>query len=323
MRLPDISASMRASFKTCPRRLFYRYVAGVEQKKTPSTALQLGRAFHFGLELWRSGEIMVDAVGRASSDLTTVLAATTDLNEDQIEDEVSRLEAMLGGYKAVFHEDKKFKWEVELKVEGEGEVAFIDAARVVNDCLFVVEDKTRAAFSDDTRMALRMDEQLLNYQICLEDAGYMVGGFFYRESRKPQVRRTKKETGRDYNSRVCRLCIEERDKYYREFLVGFDPVEVERYRIERTMLDQRIRDHFAGGLACHLEGWPRNSQSCLGKYGSCEFLALCANQSDIMGQAYQANNKEPLDGGEYRDKVWGCSTAGNTAEAGELPGPAV
>ena len=78
---PPISTSMRSSYKSCPRKTFHRYVAGIEVKRQDNPARAIGRAFHRGLELWREGEPAEQAINVAISGLRDSLVSQ-DMSEE-------------------------------------------------------------------------------------------------------------------------------------------------------------------------------------------------------------------------------------------------
>ena len=298
--VPPISHSMRALFKSCPRKVFYRYVAGIEPDQD-SPALVIGSAFHKGLEVWRTTTDDSQAINDALDELTPKLVAMGK-EDEYIEDEQSRVTAYLSGYFKVYADDlgKDIKSEVELKSANGKLIAVLDG--VFTDelgKLWIIEDKTRASFSIQKDWLLPLDEQILNYAVMLVVSGVQpsnLGGCLFRETKKAGIKRTKKECRDAYFERVLDL-YSNSPECYQENVVYFDYDQVMKYRMENFYVDSQLAGMFkhTDMKAC----WYRNTGSCMSKYGACEFLQLCATGTDTTTMAYRANGKPPLDGGKF------------------------
>jgi len=300
MKLPALSTSMRSLYKSCPRKVFFRYVAGVEPKTIKSPALFMGRAFHMGLEQWRKVGNIPDAVRQGQACLLDGLQAN-GFEDAVIDAETAKLNAYLNGYTHRFGADRKRVWAPEVKVENQDEVAYFDAVFEDDGHVWVVEDKTRGRFAENLEWVLRVDDQLLSYACMAVDSGMHFGGFVYRETKKTTSRVTKKETVSQFAERMMTKYINEMDDLYRECVISYSPQEIDRYRSEKYNLNIAIQSAFK---IHSFENWPRNTANCAGPYGECPFLALCATGSDALGQRYQSNDKEPLDGGRFKSEIW-------------------
>lgn len=295
--IPPISHSMRAAFKTCPRKVFYRYIAGIEPHKD-SKALAIGKAFHEGLDTWRTTGDETEAIQDAMDLLKIHLKAETT---ESLEDEMARVTAYLAGYFKAYPLDphKGVKPEVKL-TRGDDEVGFVDALWTDHDGqVWIIEDKTRSILTKQLDWVLELDEQTLNYGVLLRSAGYKtndIGGVIYRETKKAGIKRTKKETADDYCQRVLSLYTDTTD-HYLEHVAYFSNSKIVKFASENYHVDSAIRACFnhreLGGP------WYRNTSNCVGKYGQCEYLQLCATGSDTTDMNYRTNGKPPMDGGKY------------------------
>jgi len=296
---PLISASMRAAYKSCPRKVFYRYVAGIQPKTGGSKAQAIGRAYHKALYLIRQGHKVPVAINEANKELIQDLQEF-DLGLDAIEDEQSRLNAYILGYGIFYKDDPKQTAACEYEIRTDTEVAYIDCIQEIDGCKWVIEDKTTSRLDPNLEMALRLDEQLLNYNVLLNSEGILPKGIKYRQTLKTSTKRTKKETGTDYAHRVLDLyCGERNADFYREIPVAFGPAQLTAYSLQKDRLDRRIRQMFKTHT---LTGWDCNPGECMGKWGPCEWLPLCANGTDQLGGQYIPNGKEPLDSGSFINK---------------------
>jgi len=297
--LPHVSHSMRENLKSCQRKVYFRWVAGIRRKYGDSPARAIGRAFHLGIDAWRKGLGEVQAINEARKHLVESLAKSTS-NDRVIEIEQTRLDAYLSGYFRRYQGDLTWDWsESELKFQMKGEIGFIDNVILDSDGLiWIVEDKTTSRPSDHTGAALRLNDQLLSYLCLIQDMGYSrIGGCIYRQTVKCLLKPRAKESLTDFYLRV-EEAYQDPSKFL-EFRVRYEPEEIDMYRAEKDLLNKWCRQVME--TAQCKEDVPRNSAQCIGIYGPCDYLSICSSTTETQnGKLFEATSQEPLDGGELR-----------------------
>lgn len=311
--------SIRSKFKQCPRLVFYSSVAGIQPKRPKSPKLFIGSAFHEGLDKWRSGSTPDQAKHYAATYLARELAEI-ELNDDDAQMELARVRAYLDGYMVRFADDLKGTWESEKKMETDLEHGTVDVLWTdpIDGSIWIIEDKTRAQLTPKLEYVCHMNEQLLSYVIMARDSGIDVAGCIYRETKKTQLRCKKTETIDEYCQRVIDTYAEKMDDMYQEFRITFSQNQIDNYRREKDHMNAAV-------LMClqsnhKFDEWGFNSESCVGKYGLCDFVQLCATQSDMIGRQYEPHRDNlPLDGGAFRTQIWGHNPVQPVDNVIELP----
>lgn len=315
-KIPNISSSMRSSWRSCGRKVFYRYVAGIEPLKR-SKALIMGSAYHAGLEAWRRGSDLNQAMGVAVDQFCE--ATIGMLTGEETEQSANQLRAYLEGYFIHFGQydrDNGLHFvEQQMFEEGEGETGFADSLyRDVKGDYYIIEDKTAGRFEDPDVMnlSLKLNDQLISYVLALTTRGILVTSCLYRQVKKTQTSQTKKETPADYAKRIRDLYTapEAKGELYRVFEISFTQAELARWRLQKDRQNLEILSHFDLG---EIDQWPMNPSNCVGAYGKCDYLTLCARGCDSSQREFKPNGKEPLDNGSYQRKIWTGEVQSNTA----------
>jgi hypothetical protein len=325
--LPKVSFGMRSAWKKCQRKVFFRYVAGIEPKCMNGPSLMVGSAFHHGLELWRKAtnsqhpERVAEVVGMATEGLRTEMIAKGFADTADLES--LRLEAYLRGYfKRYAHDAVRLPGHgAEQTIEGEHDIGVLDGLHYdeATKTATMVEDKTRGDLADERPVALHIDEQVLNYADMLSRSGLHVlhVRVLYRETAKTRTKPNKGETLSAYGARVLGIYTDETNwpKCFREIDTTVDWDEARSYARERGEVDTAIR----GKMQAHklLDGYARNSDQCIGPYGACEFLDACVNKvAPVLNvaQLFKPNGKAPLDGGAFRISMFGTATVAAPAQ---------
>jgi CRISPR/Cas system-associated exonuclease Cas4 (RecB family) len=287
---------MRTLFKTCPRKVYFRYVAGIQVKDQATKARIIGTLFHKGLESLRKGEYIYDVLSALREDLTVSnLGALTQ----QVE--MIKLTAYLVGYKSHFSQDWDHldKLKTEFKIVRDDEVCIIDALlENEDDTVDVIEDKTTSQFQGCLAESLVLNEQLLNYWEILRSIDVDVKTFRYRETLKSLHRPIKNEDHDSFRFRLEKLYVMEKDRY-REFEVQLLERELYSYISDKREIDFRIDDMVDQYKDREYFEWPKNSAACLGKWGACDYLTLCANKCAFINTEYETNGKDPIDNNAF------------------------
>lgn len=300
---PQLSASMRRSWLSCPRKVFYRYIAGIEPIRK-GKALCIGTAFHAGLEAWRKSPTNGPVIPAALAEETMIeLAAKNGIGEALMLG--AQVRAYVLGYIMRFGSEDQGTQQVEASAfdDGDGEVGFIDSLVRYGDGLWIVEDKTTSRFVDEDvmRMALRMDDQVGTYILAYRERGFNVEGVRYRQTLKTATRQTQKESPADYRERITEIYMEKPDAY-REFQLRLSDAELERWAKQKERQNLEILSHLD---LEDIEQFPINSTSCIGTYGPCDFVNLCVNGCDASQRKFKPRDKLPVDGGLFQERMWG------------------
>ena len=96
-KLPLLTQSSTRSYRACPKRYYFRYVAGI-RPRTAATSLNVGRSLHKSLEVW----------WKRGGDLEAAIAA---LGTDGDPWGLAKRQAMIAGYHARYLDDLP-RWEV-------------------------------------------------------------------------------------------------------------------------------------------------------------------------------------------------------------------
>ncbi len=301
--MPKISPSLRASWRRCPKQIFYRYIAGIQSMRT-SNALAIGSAFHTGLETWRN-DPKRDPMAAA---LTAAEAYTNKARATRIADDgYTHLQVMayVIGYSVRYGMSDGGSKLAELQVfeEGDAETGFADCVMEFADGRrFVIDDKTTARFDDEQAMAwsLKFNDQLATYASALLARGQKIDGALYRQVKKTGTYPKKNETNEQYGERIMEIYTTD-PSMYREFVITWTPEELKRLDQER----ERTNLDIVGWLDVKDDtAWPYNPNGCIGPYGPCDYVRLCANKKDATQRCFEPNGKAPIDDGSYQKRIW-------------------
>jgi len=290
-----ISYSMRQSFKSCPRRVYWKYYCGIERKSFDSPSRVIGSGYHLGLEtMRRTGDMDLAFMTMKEFVLNSDFNWLRDIDK---EENIAKLEAYLTGYENKFF-DLNHKWmDVEKEIMTEFETAYVDGLMIDEDGkIVVVEDKTRSYLTNNIDLVLRQSDQLLNYLTLLQQIGIDSNTCYYREVQKTKSKIGKTMSMDAYKAKLFgEYSLGDR---YQECIITFDKNEIEAYKNEKSLIDIVINICFESG---DINQWPRNSDSCIGNYGQCDFLRLCSSKNYYTD--YKANEKDPYDDGLMRKKI--------------------
>ena len=290
-----ISYSMRQTFKSCPKKVYWKYFCGIEKKSSNSPSRIIGSAYHLGLEtMRRTGDMNLAFMTMKES----VIAANYPwIKEQDMYDNIVRLEAYLMGYENKFF-DLNHKWmDVEKEIQTEFETAYVDGLMIDDDDkIIVVEDKTRSYLTPNLPYVLRQSDQLLNYLSLLNDIGIDSNTCYYREVLKTKIKVGKTMSLDEYKLKLF-ADYSIGDKY-QECVIIFDKNEIRAYKNEKSLVDILINICFDSNK---IDNWPRNSDSCIGSYGQCDYLRLCGSKKHY--DEYKINEKVPRDDGLMRKKL--------------------
>lgn len=293
-----ISYSMRQATKQCPKKVYWKYFCGIEQRRFKTPSMLIGSAFHLGLETIRRYNDMDLAINTARAAL--IHSGDFEWENDVAKQEnLAKIEVYLLCYESHFFDQMKNWAGIEKEIITETETAYIDGLLIDqhDGAYVIIEDKTRSFPSRDPHLTQKMSDQLLNYCDLLEQIGIQARRCFYRETIKSRLR----INSRNPQSELRRKLFEEYsigDKFV-ETVITFDKSDIENYKKEKRFYDDYIARLFALGSK---DPWPRSSDFCHNAYGHCEFLKLCTGCKNV-NEHYKINDKEPHDDGLMRQKL--------------------
>ncbi len=284
-------------YQECPQKYYYRHIL----KRKPAkdrTVLTFGTAYHLLLEhFWLGGiEQALEHFDEAVKDLDEVDAA-----------KVGTLFAHYPANLPAHSHDEVLGMEQSFDVpvidSTTGRALYghrlrgkIDLLLGIDKKVWVVDHKTTAKdITGDSPYwdALRMDSQLVLYAL-MEGAS----GVIYDVTRKPQLRlsssdkKTAREEGIEpieaYRRRVEERITSAPEEWYqwRAFPLTHDQLlEAASNLVESCRLFEMLT---STGL------YPRHSGSCIGHYGACDYLEVCAGRAEIEDDSqFRDNDYEP------------------------------
>jgi len=283
---PKISYSMRQMFKSCPRKVYFKYVAGIKPLRIESKALLTGRAFHLGLSTFRESKNIDMA-------MATMCDSFDGLETEENQIECCKLKAYLIGYLNYFDDEKK-TWRAEEKIETDSTLSYIDGIIVEEDGCHLIEDKTRSVLTPRLDDTMYTNDQLMNYVFECSKAGMKIKSIEIREILKSRTRPKKKESLEAYADRVLDEYQDSKDKFQS---CSFSPdfLSLLDYQKEIDYFDKYLNEWLKSQRP--LAHWPRNHFSCVNVYGSCDYLDLCSGA--CPNRSFIRTDYEPLDGGKF------------------------
>jgi hypothetical protein len=286
------SHSLRMAFKSCPRKIYFRYVAGIQPRGMYGRARFVGQQFHKGLESLRKGITIEEVQSSIESDVNWNFFPVKEIKIETI-----KLSAYLDGYLTIFDDDflDITKIETEVKLEHEDEICIIDAMIMHDDGTFdIIEDKTASIMQPYLEESLSFNEQLLNYWDLCNKKDLAFRSIKYRETQKSLHKLNKNESLQDFEIRMHDLYYNEPERY-KEINVKLNPKELISFVDEKHRLDDHIDNLIETKIGCEYYAWPKNTSACLGKFGPCDFLAICSSAQNCIAELFEPNGKTPID----------------------------
>jgi hypothetical protein len=238
---------------------------------------------------------------------------------DKLEYNAALLEAVLPGYFKYWEKEdfNKIKWvEAEkefqfmLPLEPENGVAIKgkrDAMYEMANSYYLFETKTKAQIDENTiQELLAFDFQTDLYSLAVEkDYGKYPAGCRYNIIRRPGNKLGKTETLPAFIKRVSQEVLSRPEYYFIRYKIDISKKKMELFQRELVQIVKEFQDWQNKKLPTY-----KNTYSCISRYGSCQYLGICAN-GDYAG-FYQRQTVHPelsqpyphkyKDGGSISDK---------------------
>lgn len=324
------------TFMTCPEKARLKAVEGYRTVYSSTAALDFGTVFHENLDNvytdFSKQDVLID---NARYNLPTIvsyskqtLVASSIQNDRRIlqsnvhseEHEKAYLnygmaEVVLAQYWTQWRDDFEVrKWvaleqefdipyaidnETSIRLRGKIDGVYQDSG----GDYWLFETKTKGRIDDDAIVdRLTFDMQVGMYMYAIEQLyGVRPKGVLYNLIRRPQLRKSVKESVDEFIKR-CADDVKARPSwYYLRYEVRILDEEVTRWRREFEYVMQQVNQWYQ-----HLDFVAetvsyRNSTSCFTGYGACEFLKVCGN-GDVSGFTRQARPYPELSLIELREK---------------------
>jgi len=285
-----LSATRLSTLRRCLRQYFLRYELGLTRIRK-AAPLRVGGAFHYGLELYRTGLGDDLAIQTATADYETV-PEWMDPTNWAVERETLR--SLLRGHFWRYGTDNVEPVAIEqifevplvnpatgaasraLTVAGrlDAVVRLADARLAVNEVKTAGEDLSPDA---EYWLRLRCDGQISLYVLAARAVGFDVATVLYDVTRKPTIRLRQKETPEQYGERLLADIGERPDYYFQRREVPRLEDELAQFQAELWQQGQQLLEtrRRTARLADPSHAWVRNVSrtTC----GHCEFADLCLN----------------------------------------------
>lgn len=258
-----LSGSMVAAFQRCPRYFKHAHL-DKRQPRDRDGNLTFGTAWHDSRAARWKGEAYtqhLDPANRIGRHEVALLKTFSEVY-DEVYAEVKvkplyveqRLEVSLRGL--------PFKVKFDALVED-------SKGRV-----YIVEHKTTS--SDISPEAvywerLLLDTQISAYWLAAESLGHKLSGVLYDVIRKPQLRKSAKETGEDFTERCCAEIRSDTEKYFARQMIQREP----------GALDNAYTDLLETTELVQIGKFPRNTRACFDWFRRCEYFDVCAGVTSI------------------------------------------
>jgi len=280
-QLPPITHKLRSDFKACPRKTFWRYVAGIETKKPTDLSLY-NEALSIGIRAWREGDNKNLAAKKACDYGESFGCYFADIF----------MEDILGNYFTTFKNDKDAVDLDEIFTRGNQESVNIDC--------YITDAQKRAwivinriDYGNHNRLSIVMDEEVISAALILLSTGVRVKGALLRRTSECDASEFT-ETKHEFNPAIVEMFSHRKDEtnhVIRQMLMHLNDLpDVNARRAKRPWESY--------------SEWPWNSGSCTGSDGNCEYLELCSKQAD-PSKNYKPTEEGALDNGTTRKLIWG------------------
>lgn len=314
MELPALSHSMRRDFKTCPRKVYWKYVAGIKPIER-ATALDVGIAFQEGLKFWRYTWDEKQALAVATERLNEFFGVV-GVGDEEVTNHILRVRAALSGYINRFRQDTTLpkEWLVDEKFVHRNEIVNIPAMCKVEDKWWIFVDKFSGNDDADKALLVNQDERLLNIMATGHLLNVPIHGLIYREIYKTKKKWKKKQNESDWAQELSE--IYQAEEVYWECPIAFDAEKIERFIHDKAAVDHALT--MSVKSLKELDQWQYNSAMCKANHIRCDFLNLCAGCNPVeVAEQYEKTNTGSLDNDATRTRLFQHDT--NRSKGIECP----
>lgn len=290
-----LSYSAISRFMTC--RKMAKLVIDGWQPIASSHALRFGSIWHEMQEMMYSLPCVSKKVIPTEDMLLGIKSAIEDkyINSVSVEDADTIYEVendiaicyMLMCEYVKYHIDdfKKRKWigmESKFNVNHNGSrlLGYIDARFTVGKEHWIMETKTKSRISGNLVDMLQFDFQSFMYMHgCKLTYGILPKGVLYNIVRKPQIERKKTETIDQFTDRLKNDIKNRPEFYFIRYQVSIPKEEYENW-VNNDL--NMILNEYKSWEASNFSNIYRNTINCETKFGSCQYLPICAHDDYVL-----------------------------------------
>ncbi len=291
-----VSQTLLGTYLTCVEKARLRYWEGL-QLENQKTAFYEGSVYHNLLEKIyvkiKSGEVSnpAEAFTAVQAEIKAVekaaVAAGRHAQLDLLQETLDMASVLIPAYFINYHKDFGLEWvyvesDFSFPVEVDSKTIIqvkgkYDGGYNTKKGFWVFESKFLSRWNQDIADFLPLDLQTCTYTGAAHYAKHPLLGCRYNIVRKPQLKRKQSEGRKDFITRI-REDITSRPEFY------FERHDVEFSKAECEANIRRITHLVRGFVKWWKDGDHKtrdlgfNSGACENKYGSCEFLPICASQ---------------------------------------------
>jgi len=329
-----LTHSRMASYKTCPRKHHFEYVAAI-RRDIDGAPLRMGSALHEGLDALKGGLSLDEACQQVYLNYATLPAwANTDEAVEEWAVECEIVVRLLTAWQwrwadsriQIVATEQAFDLPLVNPATGAASRTWriagkIDAiVRLADGRLAVMEHKTTSddlAPDSDYWRRLRVDQQISHYFLAARALGYDVQTVLYDCLKKPGIRPKligkgedkRRETAREYGDRLTLDIAERPDHYLARQEIPRLESDLDEFRSELWDIGKAI----AEGRAY------RNTNACVSPY-RCAYLDICSSNIDVTntvpsGFVRLTSSLHPELAGATHDSSTHNSTAQTPADA--------
>lgn len=251
-------------FKMCPKKFYYRYIKKLYPLEEDVSNLNIGKAFHKGIEL------------NDLSKLSKWMDEQDYFMSEQGETQKVLVSAMVEAFLKKYPQDDTIKHEVHLtgkicpaSKEDDFQL-YADALRETDKGYYLREYKTASIVNDTYIKKLQFNDQITRYcLVCNKILDKPILGIEYFIMKKPLIRQKKDESLQQFRDRLVEKCMEDESLQM----------------ISLTRTDEQLKQEESDliydiSLIEKTDTFTKNLSSCECFGRACEYIDLCAGVPD-------------------------------------------
>jgi hypothetical protein len=274
------SYSRRDTYRRCPRKYYFQYELGLEPKGVQESApLRMGSVYAACLEHWSTEPVREAYKGYCYS-------ASNAYERSLLLCESTIIESLVENYLQLHRppQQAEVAWELQpLTKLGTGTDKSIlwsfngrfDGVDASSKQVLIIENKLKKSFTDRDELRLKVDDQCTTY-IAAASEKYGVDipkiKVRYDVALKPGIKRTKKETHKEFIERLKNYINDPGRSLHKSFILDRTVDQIERWVADNERLTQKMDDdhrdnHFLP-----------NYHECISFGEVCPFFKICSEK---------------------------------------------
>lgn len=290
-----VSQTALGIYQTCLEKARLRYWEGLQPEQTKTAFFEgsvYAKLMEFVYKGIKDGQILnpADAFTAVQGEIRRIEKEAVSTGRhtqlDLLQETLDIASVLLPAYFVNYDKDFKLEW-----VYVEGEFSFpvtVDSKTIVQvkgkydggyntkKGFWVFESKFYSRWNENIADYLPLDLQTCTYTGAAHYAKHPLLGCRYNIVRKPQLRRKKEESRKEFIDRIRADILDRPTFYFERHDVEFSKAECEANirritHLVKGFVEWWKTDHTSRDLGF-------NSGACENKYGTCEFLPVCSSQ---------------------------------------------